>query len=66
MALHQLRRIVRFPLRLVRLAEVACERFLAPGRLRGVGDGGEGGGRLVSGGVFKELQQARKSQRALA
>ena len=53
--LHQLRRVVLRPLRLVVLAEVASERFLAPLALARVGDGRIRGDGLVFSGVLQEL-----------
>lgn len=43
------------PLGLVFVAEVASERFLAPGAIARVGDGREGGDGFVFAGVFEEL-----------
>lgn len=55
--LHQLRRVVVRPLGLVFLAEVASERFLAPGAIARVGDWREGGHGSVFAGVLEELRE---------
>ena len=54
--LHQLGGIVLPPLGLVLLTEVALEGLLPPGAVDGVGNGREGGSRLVLARVLQELQ----------
>lgn len=53
--LEQLGSIVRFPLLLLVLAEVAAECLLAPGAVDGVADGRKGRDGLVLAGVTEEL-----------
>lgn len=47
------------PLGFLFVAKVASERFLTPGTIARVGDGGEGGDGFVFAGIFEELRMRR-------